>query len=370
MAIISSEQLKNCQRLLFISPFALGDFLYLKTFLIALKATYPHIEIDIWLDDNRCNQDSWRISRSKILQQWIAAESSFNDSYGCTDSVVARDQQILTAKQQQYDIVICHSPAGRASQFSKIARCIAPKGFIVSSITSPLYNGLLNWWLLKGSDKVYTLDPQSLPKNHHITDRFHAVIHDICGISINKNNFTPELNIPSSVAPITQKWLRSQFSEPYTQGKLIFLNHLSTNIKKDWHLEQLFELIQKIATTDNSQRFIINVTKENYDEVLAATDSFKTKTQLAVAVFTVQNHFFELPSLIASSDFVITVDTAILHFAYAANRPLLAMMRTKKPYWSPPQSKTAHVMYATMGKGYVADISVDSIYKQYLEMNN
>lgn len=368
MSIISKEQLSQCRRMLFMSPVALGDFLYLKTFLIALKHQYPHIELDIWLDDNRCNSDSWRLSRSKILQQWMDTEGVFNLTYGCTDSTGAMQAHISQAQQRNYDIVFCHS-VSKSRQYSQIARRIAPQAFIVSSIPKSASYGWLNALFFRSSNSTFVLDDCRLPKTHHITDRYNEIFNKVVSLTLDKPQLMPSLKVPEAIEPITQHWLALQFSDPERQGKLLFLNHLSTNSKKDWHIQQLFALIEKIAQQDNSQRFIINVTKENYDEVDRLTQEFAEQTQLQIAVFTVNEHFFELPSLIAHADFVITVDTAILHFAFAAKRPLLAMMRQKKPYWAPPESPVSHVMYATEGKGHISDIPVQAVFEQYEKMN-
>ncbi|WP_394129185.1 glycosyltransferase family 9 protein [Shewanella maritima] len=368
MSIISHSQLQQCKRMLFVSPVALGDFLYLKTFLAAVKARYPHIELDLWLDDNRCNQDSWRLSRSKILQQWMQAEDTFTQTFGCTDSTQAMSKQVDQAKTRQYDMVVCHS-VSKSKQFSKMARQICPNGLVVSSIPKSASAGIFNALLFRHSNHTYVLNEADLDKNHHITDRYNLIFNRIFGIELNKDQLMPNMVIPNEITPITAQWLDSAFTDS-KEGKLIFLNHLSTNTKKDWHIDQLFELISNIAEQQPNNRFIINVTKENYQTVLEQTNQFAQASSIRVAVFTVNEHFFELPSLIAKADFVITVDTAILHFAFAAHRPLLAMMRTKKPYWAPPSTPQSKVLYATEGKGYVSDISVDLVYQQYLEMNN
>lgn len=367
MSIVTDEQFKQCQRLLFISPVALGDFLYLKTFLIALKKQYPHIELDIWLDDNRCNTESWRLSRSKILQQWIETEGCFTRSYGCTDSVEASKIQIEQAKKYQYDVIICHS-VSKSQQYSKIARLISPKAFIVSSLPKQKAWGLFNPITYRHSDRTFCLKADELPSAHHITDRYENIFRHITGLSLTKAELMPNLIIPAKVEPVTDEWLSSHFSDRNKQGPLIFLNHLSTNPKKDWQLTQLFELIDKITQNGISYRFVINVTQEDFQQVSSLTEDFVQQSQHQVAVFTVKEHFFELPSLIARADFVITVDTAILHFAFAAKRPLLAMMRQKKPYWAPPASKQSHVLYASKGRGHISDISVDTVFKQYQQM--
>ncbi|MCG9697976.1 glycosyltransferase family 9 protein [Shewanella sp. Isolate11] len=368
MSLITQHQMESAKKLLFISPLALGDFLYLKTFLIGLKQQYPALEIDVCIDDIRNDQQAWRLSRSKIMQQWITSDPAFTRFYGCCGSKAEQQQQIDKAVEQNYDLVICHSRS-KSAQFSAISRKMAPNAFIVSSVGDSKFAGLLDWWLFRHSNKLFQLDPAAMPAEHHITDRFYQVMNSIAGLTMAKSEFMPDLSVPAEIEPLTTHWISKHFSDPERQGKLLFLNHLSTNTKKDWQLEQLLALIEKIAEEDKRQRFVINVTPEHYDAVYQRAQQFVAETQLQVAVFTVNKNFFELPSLIAQADFVITVDTAILHFAFAAKRPLLALMRQKKPYWAPPESPTSHVMYAVEGKGHISDIPVERVFQQYQKMN-
>lgn len=366
MAIISSTQLTQCKRLLFMSPVALGDFLYLKTFLIALKQQFPHVTIDIWLDDNRCNDDEWRLSRSKILQQWIESEPAFSASYGCTQSKQDQAIQVKQANQQQYDIIICHS-GSKSAVFSKLARDISPTAFIISSIAKAPFNGWLNKLIFRHSNIVYQLDVNALPANHHITDRFYQILHDITGLTVSKELFMPQLVLAPKYQNSAQSWLNEKFDG--NPNKIILINHLSTNTKRDWQAQQVVELIQKIEQYDPNSRFVINVTKEQVQSAMASiVQALPTEMQSKVAIFTIQNHFFELPAIIDTVDLVITVETAIMHFATAANTPLIALMRSKKPYWAPPTTSTSQVLYATEGKGYVSDISVDSVLEPYQSM--
>ncbi|OBT05539.1 ADP-heptose--LPS heptosyltransferase [Shewanella sp. UCD-FRSSP16_17] len=369
MSIISPQQLINCNRLLIISPFALGDFLYFKTFLIALKQQHPHIEIDIWLDDNRCNNDAWRLSRSKTLQQWIQAEGCFGCCYGCTDSIKSRDAQLKEAQTKQYDIVICHSPGNKAKQFSDIARTISPKGYIVSSMTKVPYKGFLNKFLFRRTNAIYILDTKLLGNNHHITDRFYMVANAIFGLILPSDKKMPSLTIPLEITQLSQQWLKDNFPKNKS-GKTILINHLSTSSKRDWKIEQVIDLINKLHTLDSSTKFIINVTKENFDKIQSILQvAFNDMPQPPeTAVFTIHKHFFELPSIIAASDFVITVETAIMHFATASQTPLISLMRPKKSYWAPPTSASSKVLYAQEGKMHVSDISVETVYEQYLSM--
>ncbi|MCC4833556.1 lipopolysaccharide heptosyltransferase family protein [Shewanella sp. 10N.7] len=364
MPLISTEQLTACKRLLFISPVALGDFLYLKTFLIALKHQYSHIELDIWLDDNRCNDDAWRLSRSKILQQWMEAEGVFTRTYGCSDSLSAHSQQIEKAKLLNYDIIFTHS-GNKSEQFSKLAHKINSKSYIVSSVGKVKYWGIFDRILFRHSNKTYRINEKKLPNNHHITDRYYQIINQVTGLHLTVDKFLPSLKIPQHISELTNDWLENNFTT--NSGKLFFLNHLSTNKKRDWKLSQLFELVEKIVSLDPGSRFVINVSPEN----VATLEKAITKrfSKVEIAVFTARNNFFELPSMISKADQVITVETAIMHFATAAKRPLISLMRPKKSYWAPPETKISKVIYAKQGKRYVSDISVERVFNQYTAMN-
>lgn len=367
--IIPQPILQNAKRLLFISPLALGDFLYIKTFLIALKAEQPDLEIDLWLDDNRNNQDSWRLSRSKIMKQWIESEPALNLTYGCCSSKEEQEQLISRARQRNYDIIVTE-PTSKSERFAAIARRINSGGYLVCGVEKQKFAGLLDKWLYRGSDRTYSLDIGKLETQHHITDRYHLLIDSLFGIGLEKAQFMPDMVISQTFNQTTADWLANNFIGADSQGKLFFLNHLSTNSKRDWQLGQLFELIKRLHKQAPNSRFIINVTPDHVSGIRSKIAEDPKLADMNIAVFTVGEHFFELPALIAASDIVITVETAIMHFATALKRPLIAMMRQKKPYWAPPITPTSQVLYAHKGRGHVSDIDVEDVLKCYAQMKN
>ncbi|WDD98545.1 glycosyltransferase family 9 protein [Thalassomonas actiniarum] len=360
MPLISSQQFQRAKRLLFMSPLALGDFLYLKTFLGKIKAEYPHIELDIWQDDNRNNSQSWRLLRSQTIEQWIQAEADFTRSYGCCDSPARQRQQINRAQKLNYDLIIIQG-GNRGRQYSALAREISPDAFIATYKGSSRYYGLLDKWDFRHSDKTCQLNKKALPENYHVTDRYYQIIQAISGISLAHSEFMPVLKLPQSSESRATDWLTKAFSDPARQGPVIFLNHLSTDKKRDWQPGKLFELIAKMGQKNPDSRFIINIIKEHQNEISRAIQSTPELQPFQVATFTAESHFFDLPSLIAQADLVITVETAIMHFAAATGRPLIAMMRQKKPYWAPPASKTTKVVYTSKKKDHISDIGVDNI---------
>ncbi|WDE05938.1 glycosyltransferase family 9 protein [Thalassomonas viridans] len=362
MSLISPQQFQQAKRLLFMSPLALGDFLYLKTFLGEIKNNYPHLELDIWLDDNRNNSQSWRLLRSQTIEQWIEKEQDFTRSYGCCDSLSQQQQQVSRAQELDYDLVIIQG-GNRGRHYSALAREISPNAFIATYKGGSRYCGLLDKWDFRHSDKTYQLNKKSLPKNYHVTDRYYQIIKAIAGINLAPSDFMPVLKLPTQSVSNAVDWLAEQFTDPARQGQVVFLNHLSTDKKRDWRLNQLFELIVQMGQHRPDTRFIINITQDQLDEIASKVTSSSELLPFQVAVFTAQNNFFELPALIAQTDLVITVETAIMHFAAATKRPLIAMMRQKKPYWAPPASETTRVVYTDKKKDHISDIRVDNIIK-------
>ncbi|WDE11314.1 glycosyltransferase family 9 protein [Thalassomonas haliotis] len=367
MPLISPQQFQQAKRLLFMSPLALGDFLYLKTFLGKIKTEYPHLELDIWLDDNRNNRQSWRLLRSRTIEQWIEEEKDFTRSYGCCDSPGRQRQQINLAQKLNYDLVIIQG-GNRGRHYSALARDISPYAFIAAYKGGSRYYGLLDTWDFRHSDKTYQLNKKTLPENYHVTDRYYQIMRAIAGITLMPADLMPVLKLPQLPLSYAIDWLTKQFSDPLRQGPVIFLNHLSTDKKRDWQQKQLFALIAQIGQSNPETRFIINIIKEHRDEISRAVRSSPELQPFQVAVFTAESHFFELPSLIARADLVITVETAIMHFAAATGRPLIAMMRQKKPYWAPPASKTTRVVYTGKKSEHISDIKVDKIMRAVIAM--
>lgn len=356
MAVIDNTLLSQAKKLLVMSPFALGDFLYIKTFLEALKQQYPQLQIDIWLDDDRNDKQAWRLARSHIMQQWIEAEAAFGNMWGCCDSVAQQQRQIAQAAQQDYDIVVT-LPQSRGKRYLSIARQIAPNALLVAGPCQSWMAGMFGFWFYRKANARFSPDITLLPQEHHITDRYYQWAHGIFGIELSGSALLPRLRPSIQHLTAAKQWLQQHF--PAQTGPLIFLNHLSTDHRRDWNLTQLFELINRLNQLQLS-RFILNVTGEKQAEVQHAVAQLPAAMQQRIAVFTVTGHFFELPAMIASSDLVISVETSIMHFAGALHVPLIALMRQRKPYWAPPRSELSSVIYAA-DNGYVSDISVQQV---------
>ncbi|QUN05864.1 glycosyltransferase family 9 protein [Shewanella yunxiaonensis] len=356
MAVIDKALLLKAQKLLVMSPFALGDFLYIKTFLEAVKQQYPHLQIDIWLDDDRNDKQVWRLARSHIMQQWIEAEPAFGNMWGCCDSPVQQQRQIAQAAQQGYDIIVT-LPQSRGKRYLSIARKIAPAALLVAGPCQSFLAKRLGFWFYRKANARFAPDIRLLPQDHHITDRYYQWAHGIFGIELAGSALLPSLRPDKPYLTAAQQWIAQHF--PNQSGPLVFLNHLSTDHRRDWSIGQLFALIDTVNQRRQS-RFILNVTGEKQQEIQQAVSQLPTALQSQIAVFTVSGHFFELPAMIACSDLAISVETSIMHFAGALKVPLIALMRQRKPYWAPPKSALSTVIYAA-DNGYVSDIAVQQV---------
>lgn len=363
MAMVSQNLLQGGRKLLVMSPLALGDFLYLNTFLGALKQQHPDLEIDLWFDDNRNNDAAWRLSRSRLLQQWMAEEATYTRLYGCVRSRAEQDQAIGEASRQAYDVILVINQS-KARRYVQVARRIAPGAVLVLALSRYPLSMRLMPWFCRRPDHLYVSKAHPLPPGHHITDRYHALVREVFGVEWARDRFMPRMGVPEAHLRAAEARLAARF--PAGGGRLIFLNHRSTSRRRDWRPDQLSGLISRIAAQEPA-RFIINVAPEHLEGIEAWLKAWDPALAGRVLLSTAREHFFELPALIALSDLVVSVETATMHFALALGKPLIALMRGKKPYWAPPRNPKVWVLYAPGSNGSVGDITVEEAFQAYLE---
>ena len=63
--LVSDKQLEKIDKILFITHLAIGDFTYLQNYFKAFKDAYPHITIDLWVDEVRRTRLFWRWNKLK-----------------------------------------------------------------------------------------------------------------------------------------------------------------------------------------------------------------------------------------------------------------------------------------------------------------
>ena len=142
-------------------------------------------------------------------------------------------------------------------------------------------------------------------------------------------------------------------------AKLIFVNAFAKNFKRCWPIENVVELIKKMQgdSSYSEMRFIVNSLpdKKIFIEKLIEKNSLRN-----VYVFTVEHSFYELPAMVSMCNLVVSVDTSVVHLAYAQGVPVVALMRQKNSHWAPPAPVNS-VVLAKRRADYVRHINVEDV---------
>lgn len=81
--VIPKKLLEQSDKILFICYLMIGDFFYLQNYFKKLTEIYPHLKIDIWIDEykGRSYLVRWRKKRDNILYDWLASTPYLNKIY-------------------------------------------------------------------------------------------------------------------------------------------------------------------------------------------------------------------------------------------------------------------------------------------------
>jgi ADP-heptose:LPS heptosyltransferase len=356
--LISEDILSKTNKVLFITHLAIGDFTYLQNYFKAFSEKYPHIKIDLWIDEVRRTWFFWRWKSLKkySLYDWVSACPFFNKIYTQTYSPFAFRKSLKEANEEQYPVIISLCTL-RSKMYARYARCISPKGLIVGVVNTPedsseAFNGVI----LRPQDK-------EVLKDWHITDFYAFYFERLFGLCVPPTKRFPFINIPKKWQPFGRAQLRKWDILSDDSNKfVVFLNSFAKTKKRSWPLDSLIELMIKIKAKNPNLNFyfIVNSTPE---EFLMVERFFSRKEVKNVFVFSAQNNFFELPSLISSVDLVISVETAIMHLATALKIPVVALMRRKTPEWAPYDKENSRIVFAP-GRGWVKAIGVSEVLEE------
>lgn len=351
--LISSNQWHSAKRVLYMTHLAIGDYYYQRGFLAELKRQYPHIELDIWIDDCRSRPKEWHAGRNQVLGQWLDTETHIGRYYPIAASKTQRKDIIAKAQQQNYDIVVFYA-ATRTENFAKIARQISPTGWIAGTKTKPKQKWLKKHLAFKGVDACMNLDDS--PQVAHINDKYRIQLSALFGVRFDPNMPVETLTVPQAQQVQMQAWV-TQFKErsPKTQ-KLVLINPLSTTPKRDLSWSHLVQLIQGIAQQDDAFGFVLSLPPAELEPIKKLIAETKALNALNIDAFSATEHFFQLPALLSLSDIVITVETAVMHLASGLSARQLVLMRESAKQWQP--KNTSKVLY---GRSIVDDIPVSEM---------
>lgn len=358
--LIAPDVLRKSNKILFIAHLALGDFTYLQNCFQAFSQAYPHLQIDLWVDEVRRTGDAsqWEHLKKYSLYDWVAACPFFHKIYQRTYSPELYRESIQEARQEAYPIVVSLATL-RPQRYAALARSIAGDGFVVgmkAKVGIFQLHHLLGYRKLDRLIPPYSVDRQN---PQHISDVYADWFHQLCGIEIPPAARFPFVTIP-------EHWLNAADDTLAVWGfgdrssKLVLINPFAKSKKRCWPLERVAELIAAMRQKDGFRDacFIVNAAP---NELTNARKVFAAYALLRTELFCAEDNFFQLPAMLQKCDLIISVETAVMHLANAVHVPVIALMRQKNLEWVPIDSANSTLVMAAQRREWVRAITVEQV---------
>jgi len=342
---------------------AIGDFVYQGAFLKAFKEQNPHIELDIWIDDSRAKPKSWHADRNTTLCQWLNDENYINLIYPIVQTNAERNNYIKIAQTNNYDVIFFIATT-RSESYAKIAREISSTATITGIKSAPLKSPLKSWWHFRALDSFYFENSKQQKSHNHITNLYQTRFKKLIGLEVAENKRALKI-LPEKKYLLSAQYTLSELKNEYdlVDEKTVFINHLSTTNKRDYQWLQVKALLLKLSDCNNKLSFIINSPPSQLKNIEKQINDDEQLNKLPIKTFSAVGHFYELPAMIKCCDYVISVETAIMHLASSVGTPQIALIRESAHHWRPLGKSIV-----LFGKGRVDMINPDQIIEAFEEL--
>lgn len=361
--IISKEILQKTNKILFVTHLAIGDFTYIQNYFKAFKEEYPHIEIDLWVDEVRRTWRFWKWPSLKryALIDWISTTGLFRKIYSGSYSWFRFKGLLKEAQKEEYPLVVSLATL-RYYRYAKYARRISPKGFVVGFHNPEGRHGC------KELDGKLTLTKNMKDVHGHASKAYMTWFYDAFGLVVSEDDQYPFVNIPKKWVLYSKlKFMQWEIPQKGRRiDKVVFVNAYAKDPKRSWSMENVVELILKLRQEPRYAfvEFIINTLPGRYEEAKEVLHCYSFhRVQLMPETI----NLYQLPAIMSLCDLVISVETSVMHLASALKIPVVALMRTKNPEWI-PYPKSAHtIVWAPKRRSWICDIPVENVVKKTLE---
>lgn len=361
MQLIPQQLLEKSDKILFIAHLALGDFTYMQTYFKAFADAYPHLEIDVWIDESRRKKNvRGKNLASKTLCDWVTSCSFFSTVYHHTFSPDGFEKAKKRVLEKEYPLVISLGTL-RPHRYADLARQLCSQGFVAG-----MGMQLKPWQLLRKRSLAKLdaiINPEVISDDGavvHINNVYAHWFEQLFGLKVAQKQRHPFVVVP-------EKWqgYAAQKVEEYgAQGsKLIFINSFAKERKRCWAIEQVIDTIKELRSVYASEKitFLVNSLPSTLNDIKKHVDNEMLED---VFVFSATESFFQLPSIIACCDLVISVETSIMHFAAALNVPVVALMRQKNPEWVPWGEKGINLILSHNRSDWIKEIPAHRVVQE------
>ncbi len=361
--LVPQHVLASVDKVLFITHLSIGDFTYWQNYFAAFAKKYPHVKIDIWVDETRRTRCFWRWEalRNYPLYDWLEACPFINKIYRQTYSPGTYKKSRYAAQLERYQLVISLATL-RPCEYARLARSISPRGFIAGMKIKLKWFQILQKLAYRKLDAGLLYNDISKPDGFHITDVYAQCIEQFLGVALTPEERAPFVLIPRKWISFAKlrflKWGIDKKTKEF--GKVFFINAFSNGTKRCWPLDKIFALMTELKQRDEwgDVSFVLNVPPE---ELSVVRKYFNNHSVNGMYIFSAQHNFFQLPAVISICDVVISVETSVTHLATALHVPVVALMRTKNPEWRPWDESRSFVVSAPDRKCWVSDIEVNFV---------
>lgn len=363
MQLAPQQALEKADKILFITHLAIGDFTYLQNFFRFFSFAYPHIQIDIWIDEVRRTSDpsKWEYLKKYSLYDWTGNCSIFRKVYRHTYSPKLLKSSIHEAQDENYPLIVSLATL-RPDNYARLTREIGPNSFTIG------IRGKSKWykpWSKLAYRKLNaTFSLFSAPQSgYHITDVYADWFKQLCNLTVTAENRHPFVDIPAQWTTYAEQQLREWGvgADISKKGcKVVFLNAFAKTKKRCWPLNRVAELINAVRSLPNwsNTHFIVNAVPQELENVKTFFATYDLKDTY---IFCANENFFQLPAILQRCNLIISVETAVMHLANAVHVPVIALMRQKNPEWVPIDSNNSKVITTQHRSEWVNAITVSQI---------
>ena len=263
----------------------IGDMLITTPLLKIMKAKYPAKKLDILLGEKN-------ISAKDIVEPYV------NSIYLFEKSVFKLIRLLRGLRKQKYDLVID----------------LFDEPSTTSSIVIRIINAKFSLGLKKEKSYSYThLVPLLDRTKNHIVFRT-AMLMLPFNIDPKEEDLNLEYRLGAEDKENAEKYIG-------IKGRLkrLGINLSGSNRGKFWGIENNIELIKALEMQDEDLEIVLFGTREYTIEL----NEIKNKTNVKTAPFV--NSVHEYAAMLSTCDFLITPDTAAVHFASAFQIPTIPL---------------------------------------------
>ena len=359
--------MQKADKVLFVAHLAIGDFTYMEACFKAFHQAYPHIQIDLWVDEVRRTYDfrQWQGLKKYSLFDWLDAVPYFGKIYKETYSPFVLLRSLFRARSQQYPVVVSFG-LSRRTFYARLIRRISGNGFLAAienRYKPPRRYRPPNIFKRWAFARLNACLPEC-PKNAvHVSEIYAGWFRQLFGLEISLADRFPNLAVPPVWSDDAKHRLRQWgiLEKDRRQTRLIFVNPVSKQDVRCWTVQKALELIGEMRKLQQWREsdFILNTVPEQLDETRAILESHPLRSK--VHLFSATDNFFQLPAILSQCDLIISVETAVMHLANAVGVPVIALMRQHTPEWMPIDAQNSRVVMTLEYDDCVQDISLSRV---------